>query len=89
NNMNGQTVHLDQIRRPAKAVPVLVIGFDATSAFSTDNVFREKVAPLFAEYGIKSYVTLTNIFDIVFSGSATWDRTVDLYNTFQWDAIPH
>lgn len=89
NNMNGQTVHLDQIRRPAKAVPVLVIGFDATSAFSTDNVLRAKVAPMFAEYGVKSYVTLTNIFDIVFSGSATWDRTVDLHNTWQWDAIPH
>jgi len=88
-NMDGQTIHIDQLRIPAKAKPVLVIGFDAVGAFPDDDVMRTKVAPLFAQYGIRSYVTFTNVFDLVYSGGSGWDRMTSLQNTYKWDAIPH
>jgi hypothetical protein len=88
-NMNGEVIHIDQLRIPAKAKPVLVIGFDAVGAFGTDDVLRTKVAPLFAQYGIRSYATFTNIFDLIYSGGQGWKRMADLQNTYGWDAIPH
>lgn len=89
NKMNGQTVHVDQLRIPAKAKPVLVMGFDAVGAFGDDDVLRTKVAPLFDTVGLKSYVTFTNIFDLVYSGGAGWERMAALQNDHGWDAIPH
>lgn len=89
NNMNGQTVHIDQLRRPAKAKPVLVIGFDASGYSSTDEVFVTKVAPLFASYGIRSYCTMTNIYELIYSGAQAWMRLANLYNNFRWDIINH
>jgi hypothetical protein len=88
-NMDTQTIHIDQLRIPAKAKPILVIGFDAVGAFGNDDVLRTKVAPLFAQYGIRSYVTFTNVFDLVYSGGDGWDRMASLQNTYKWDAIPH
>lgn len=86
---NGAVVHFDEIRRPAKATPVLVIGFDAVGAFGDDEVMYTKVAPLFKNAGIKSYVTLTKVYDLIYSGGAGWERFKKLQNDFAWDAIPH
>lgn len=88
-NMNGQTVHIDQLRRPAKAKPVLVIGFDASGYSSTDETFVAKVAPLFAQYGIRSYCTMTNIYELIYSGGQAWSRLSNLYNNCGWDVINH
>jgi len=89
NNMNGFTVHVDQLRRPAKAKPVVVIGFDASGYNATDEVFVTKVAPLFAQYGIRSYCTMTNIYELVFSGSQAWTRIANLHTNYGWDVINH
>ena len=88
-HMANMVVHLDQIRTPAKARAVLVIGFDANGSGNTDDVFLNKVAPLFAQYGIRSYFTYTNIYELLFSGSQAWQRMATLYNTWGWDAINH
>lgn len=88
-NFNGATVHIDEIRRAPKAVPVLVIGFDAIGAFGNDEVMYTKVAPLFAKNGIKSYATLTKVYDLVFAGGAGWTRFQKLQDEYGWDAIPH
>lgn len=89
NNMNGQTVHVDQLRRSAKAKAVLTIGFDASGFNANDNVFPNKVAPLFAANNIRSYCTMTNVYELIYSGSAAWQRLAALYNTWQWDIINH
>ena len=89
NNMNGHTVYIDQLRRPAKAKPVLVIGFDASGYSSTDEVFVTKVAPLFASYGFRSYCTMTNIYELIYSGGQAWRRIANLYNTYGWDVVNH
>lgn len=89
NNMNGFVVHIDQIRRPARARAVLTIGFDASGSGANDEVFLTKVAPLFAQYGIRSYCTMTNIYELVFSGSRAWTRLGELYNSWGWDIINH
>lgn len=89
NNMNGQTVYIDQLRRPAKAKPVLVIGFDASGYSSTDEVFVTKVAPLFSRYGIRSYCTMTNIYELLFSGGQAWQRIANLHTNYGWDVLNH
>lgn len=89
NNMNGQTVHIDEIRRPARAKPVVTIGFDASGFNATDETFVTKVAPLFAKYGIRSYCTMTNVYELVYAGSQAWRRISNLYNNFRWDVINH
>ena len=88
-NMNGFTVHVDQLRRPAKAQPVLVIGFDASGYSATDDVFVTKVAPLFKSYGFRSYCTMTNVYELIYSGGTAWQRIANLYNTYGWDVINH
>lgn len=88
-NMNGFTVHVDQLRRPAKAVPVLVLGFDASGYSSTDEIFVKKVAPLFAKYGLRSYCTMTNIYELLFSGGQAWRRIANLHDNYGWDVINH
>lgn len=89
NNMNGQTVHIDELRRPAKAKPVITIGFDSSGATATDEVFVTKVAPLFEQYGIRSYCTMTNVYELIYSGSQAWTRIAKLYNKYGWDTINH
>lgn len=89
NNMNGQIAYIDQLRRPAKALPVVTIGFDASGFNATDEVFVTKVAPLFAQYGIRSYCTMTNIYELIFAGAQAWRRIANLYNNFSWDVINH
>jgi len=88
-NMAGQTVHIDQIRKPAKAKPILVLGFDANGASLNDSIFVSKVAPLLAKYNMRSYVTLTNIYEMIYSGSTAWKRIASLYNNYGWDVINH
>lgn len=89
-NMNGYTLHFDQFRRGAKAIPKVVIGFDATSAGTSDNVFPNKVAPMFAAAGVQSpYFTYTWIYDALYSDGASWNRSVALYRDWGWDAINH
>lgn len=89
NNMDTEIVHIDELRRPAKAKTVITIGFDAAGYNATDEVFYTKVAPLFAQYGIKSYVTMTNIYELIYSTGQAWDRIGRLYNEFGWDAVNH
>lgn len=88
-NMNNYTVHVDQLRRPAKAFPTLTIGFDANGFNATDELFVTKVAPLLARYGIRSYTTITNIYELIYSGTQAWTRAANLQNTFSWDSINH
>lgn len=88
-NMNGFTVHVDELRRPAKAKPVIVIGFDASGYSSTDEIFPTKVAGLLARYGIKSYCTMTNVYELAYSGGQAWDRLANLHNNLGWDVINH
>lgn len=89
NNMDTFTVHLDALRRPPKAKPVLVIGFDASGAGTNDEVFPEKVAPLFGRYGIRSYCTMTYVYDALFAGGGAWRRLANLHNNFGWDVVNH
>jgi hypothetical protein len=89
NNMPSQNVYIDQFRLPAKAKPILVIGFDASGSGNDDNIFLTKVAPLFAANGFRSYCTFTNIYELIFSGSTAWKRLATLYNTWGWDVINH
>jgi hypothetical protein len=89
NNMLDFTVHIDALRRPAKAKPVLVIGFDASGSGAADEVFPEKVAPLFARYGIRSYCTMTYIYELLFAGSQAWNRLANLHDNFGWDIVNH
>lgn len=88
-NFSGATVHIDEIRRAPKAVPVLVMGFDAVGAFGNDEVMYTKVAPLFAKVGMKGYTTLTKVYDLIYAGGAGWDRFKKLQDEYGWDAIPH
>lgn len=89
NNLNGKTVHLDALRRSAKASTKLVMGFDATGTGAADDVMTNAVAPLFSRYGFKGYFTVTNVYDMLFSGSADDERKHALYNTYGWDAVVH
>lgn len=87
-NMNGKAVYLDQFRRGTKATPILVMGFDAAGAGLADDVFVKSVAPLFARYGYRGYVTVTSV-DATFSGSTDWNRRITLQNAFGWDVVNH
>ena len=86
---NGTVVHADQIRTPAKAKAVMTIGFDAIGASANDNIMYSKVAALFAQYGIKSYCTMTYVYDILYEGNAGWTRFQKLQDEYGWEAIPH
>lgn len=88
-NMSGQTVYLDQVRRAAKAAPVLVLGFDATGSAYDDEIFPDEVAPLLATVGAKGYTTLTHVYEMLFAGSQSWTRQMRLYNEFGWDVLNH
>lgn len=88
-NMSGRSVYLCSVRRSAKASPVLVMGFDATGINADDPVFTTKVGPLFREFGVKGYFTVTNVYDLLYSGSADDLRKRSLYADFGWDAINH
>jgi len=88
-NMNGHVVHIDQVRRSAKAKPVCVFGFDASGASSTDNIFVDTLGPLFKSYGTKAYVTFTNVYELISAGSSVWGRLKTLQDTYGWDIINH
>lgn len=85
----GSVVHIDQVRKAPLARSILVVGFDAVGAFGNDEVMYTSVAPLFRTYGVKSYVTMTYIYDLLNAGGAGWSRFVKLQNEYGWDAIPH
>lgn len=89
NRMANKTVYVDQIRRPAKAKPVLIIGFDATGYSATDEVPVTKVAPLFAAHGFGSYCTFTWVYDMFYAGTQGWNRMANLQNNYGWDMINH
>lgn len=89
-NMNGQVVHIDQIRRPARAKPILVIGFDATGASFDDEVPVTKVAPLFDQAGFAGYFTYAWLYESVGAGNQfKWRRMTELQNRWGWDAVNH
>lgn len=89
NNMPNQNFYVSQIRLPAKALSVMTIGFDAPGYSNADTTFTSKVAPLFATYGVRSYTTVTNAYDMVAAGSTAWTRMAALCNTYGWDVINH
>lgn len=89
-NMNGQVVHIDQIRIPAKAKPILVVGFDATGSAFDDEVPITKVAPLFASAGFAGYFTYAWLYESVGAGNQyKWRRMTELQNEWGWDAVNH
>lgn len=88
-NMSGVNTYIDNPRRSTKAKPILVLGFDATSASTTDNIFIEQVAPLFAQYGAVGYVTFTHIYEAISAGSDTWARIAALQNNWGWEVLNH
>jgi hypothetical protein len=81
--MDGHTVHIGDVRQPARAKPIFVIGFDANLP-----IMESHVAPLFARYGIKSYTTFTGIYEEASRGDA-WDRMKRLQTDYGWDIINH
>lgn len=87
--MNGYTVHLDQIRRGAKARTKIVFGMDGTGSGSGDNTFTNSFAPLLARYNVPCYLAQTWVYDYLYTDTASWDRTVALVGTHKWDAINH
>lgn len=88
-NMQSFTVHVDQIRLPARAQAILVVGFDATGYSATDEVPVTKVAPLFASAGFGSYATYTSVYELRYAGGQAWERMANLQNNYGWDAINH
>jgi hypothetical protein len=88
-NMSGVNVYIDNPRRSAKAKPMLVLGFDATSSSASDNIFIDGVAPLFAQYGAAGYVTYTGVYEANSAGGDTWNRMVRLYNDYGWEVLNH
>jgi len=44
---------------------------------------------MFAQYGIKSYCTMTYIYELLFAGGNAWRRIANLYNDWQWDVVNH
>ena len=88
-NMNGINVYIDNPRRSAKAKTTMVLGFDSNGSAADDNIFVEKVAPLFAQYGFKGYCTFTHIYEAISAGSSGWQRLVRLQNDFGWEHINH
>lgn len=88
-NMNGHVVHIDQVRRSTKAKTVCVIGFDASGSSSSDNIFVDTLAPLFASYGAKGYVTFTNVYELISAGSTSWQRLKTLQDNYGWDIVNH
>lgn len=88
-NMDGFTVHIDELRRPAKAVATLTLGFDASGYSATDEIYPNKVAPLMAQYGLRGYVTMTNAYELLLSGGQAWTRIASLYNAHRWDVLNH
>lgn len=88
-NLNGQSIYIDQLRKGAKAKPVLVVGFDSNGIDNSDNVFTEEVAPLLQGYGVKSYITCTNVYEMATAGSPSWARLIRLRNEFGWDVLNH
>lgn len=87
--MNGWTIHLDQIRRGAKAKTKIVFGMDATGSGSSDTTFTDSFAPMLAEFDVPMYFTQTWVYDQLYTDTASWERAVELYNTWGWDAINH
>lgn len=88
-NMSGVNTYIDNPRRSAKAKTTMVLGFDANGADANDNIFVEKVAPLFARFGFKGYCTFTNIYEAISAGGASWQRLVTLQNQFGWEHVNH
>ncbi len=89
-NLSGAAFYIDQLRRAAKAQPKIVIGFDATGTGTADNVFTDKVAPMLAAEGVPSpYFTATWVYDALFSGGTSWNRSIALYRDWGWDAVNH
>ena len=88
-NMTGRSLYLCSLRRSAKAVPALVMGFDATGTGTSDEVFVTKVGPLFREYGVQGYFTVTNVYDLLYAGSSDDLRKRTLYADYGWDALVH
>lgn len=88
-NMSGFVIHVDQVRRSAKAKPMCVIGFDAAGSPSDDTMFTEKLAPMMASYGAVGYVTFTNIYEAVSAGSASWSKIKALQDTWGWGVLNH
>jgi len=82
--MNGFVVHIDDIRQPARAKPVLVIGFDAN-----EETIETLVAPLFEQHGIESYTTFTHVYEEVSANSAAWERMIRLQKNYGWDILHH
>ncbi len=88
-NMSGVNTYIDNPRRSAKAKPLLVMGFDANGSDASDNIFVEKVAPLFKEIGAVGYCTFTHVYEAVSAGSTSWERMVTLQNQFGWEVLNH
>lgn len=87
-NMNGVNLHIDDIRQPARAKPVVIIGFDANM-----EILERLVAPLFAKYGIESYTTFTGVYEQASAqaggDSGPWARMKRLQEIYGWDIINH
>lgn len=88
-NMSGVNTYIDNPRRSAKAKTTMVLGFDANGADASDNIFVEKVAPLFAQHGCVGYCTFTNIYEAVSAGGDSWQRLVTLQSVYGWTHLNH
>ncbi len=88
-SMSGVATYIDNPRRSARAKPLLVLGFDANGSDANDNIFIDKVAPLFAQHGCVGYCTFTHIYEAINAGSASWERMKTLQSVYGWTHLNH
>lgn len=90
-NASGADFYFDGLRKGAKALPVLVMGFDATGIDTADDIFTRAggVADFMQSKGIRGYFTATYIYDLLYPTNADAVRKDVLYHDFGWDCLPH
>ncbi len=81
--LNGYTMYVDDVRQPARARTIFVIGFDANLP-----IMETHVAPLLKKHGMKAYTTFTGVYEEASRGE-TWERMKRLQSEYGWDIINH
>lgn len=89
NAANKRVFFFDEIRVPAKIKPFVCLGWDATGASISDNIYTSRLAPFLAARKVPSYFTMCWVFDGLYQGTAYDTRRDTLYGTYGWDAINH
>lgn len=85
---DGGVFHIDDVRQPARAKPVFILGWDANM-----EIMESHVAPMLALYGIKAYTTFTKVYEEESAqqggDDGAWARMKRLQDEWGWDIINH